>query len=271
MIHEKIYFDESDERVWLDTYAVCDPVISPRDTVLVIPGGGYRGVSAREGRYTALALLGRGINAFVLKYSTGEAARYPRQLLDAAKALKYIKENAEKYNVNKDRIFALGYSAGGHLLGTLATKHGFAEKQLGLPENYLKVRGAIFCYPVVTAHGPTHEGSFLNLMKKPLSEYTDAERDELSIELCVNSETPPAFIWHTSEDKSVPIDGSLKLCLAYKNAGLPVELHIYPYGPHGAALGTDYTSDGKADHIQPRVVAWLDEALKWMKDLDNGH
>lgn len=271
MIYERIYFDETDNRVWLDVYAVADAKISLRDAVLVIPGGGYRAICMREGQYTAFALLGKGINAFVLRYSVGEHAKYPRQLLDAARALKYIKENAGKYNVNPKRIFAFGYSAGGHLLGTLATKHEFAEAELGLEKDFLKVRGAVFCYPVVTAYGATHEGSFENLLKKPLGEYTEEEKEMLSIERCVTSDTPPAFIWHTSEDKVVPINGSLRLCRAYSDAGMPVEMHIYPYGPHGTALGTDYTSDGKADHIQPRVVAWFDEALKWMGDLDNEH
>lgn len=269
MIQERIYFDESDDRVWLDTYAVNDPVNSLRDAVLVIPGGAYCHFCLREGQYTAFALLGRGVNAFVLRYSIGKDAVYPRQLLDAARALKYIKENAEKYHIDENRIFAFGYSAGGHLLGTLATKHAFAEQELGLPRDYLKIRGAVFCYPVITAYGATHQGSFENLMKKPLSEYTEEEKENLSIERCITKDTPPAFIWHTSEDKVVPINGTLRLCRAYAEAGQTVEMHIYPYGAHGTALGTEYTSNGKADHIQPRVVVWFEEALKWMKDLDN--
>ena len=111
MINEKIYFDSSDDRVFIETYAVCDSNVQPRDAILIIPGGGYSGVSWREGIYTALAFLARGVNTFVLTYSTGEHAVYPRQLLDAARAFKYIKENAEKYHVNPKRIFALGYSA----------------------------------------------------------------------------------------------------------------------------------------------------------------
>ena len=269
MIQERIFFDESDNRVWLDVYAVNDPVNTPRDAVLVIPGGGYRGVSEREGQYTAFALLGRGINAFVLRYSVGAHAKYPRQLLDAAGALKHIKENVEKYHINPDRIFALGYSAGGHLLGTLVTRHSFAEREMSLPEDYLKVRGAIFCYPVVTAYGATHIGSFENLLKKPFDEYTEEEREFFSIERHITEKTPPAFIWHTSEDKTVPINGTLRLCRAYSEAGQPVELHIYPYGVHGIALGTEYTSNGREDHIQPRATVWIDEALKWMKGLDN--
>ena len=265
MIQEKIYFDSTDERVSLDVYAVNDPTVKARDAILVIPGGAYQIVSRREGIYTALAFLGKGINTFVLNYSVGEHAVYPRQLLDAARALKYIKDNADKYHVNKDRIFALGYSAGGHLLGTLATLYRKAEEIIGTEKDYLKIRGAIFCYPVVTAFGATHCDSFKYLMKKPLEEYTDEEKNLLSIEKNITPDTPPAFIWHTSGDKGVPINGSLKLCQAYYDAGLPTELHIYPYGPHGIALGNEASSNGIASYVQPRAAAWVDEAFKWMQ------
>ena len=265
-ISEKIYFNDADDRVFLDVYAMHDEVNEIRDAVLVIPGGAYAGVSWREGVYTALALVGRGVNAFVLTYSVGEHAVYPRQLTDAASALKYIKDNAERYHIDPNRIFALGYSAGGHLLGTLTTQYNYAEELLGAPKDSLKIRGAIFCYPVLTAYGKTHVGSYKNLLKKPFEEMTDDERNALSIERCITPETPPAFIWHTSGDKGVPINGSLKLASAYYDAGIPVELHIYPHGPHGIALATEYTANGKEEFIQPRAEAWLGEALKWMKN-----
>ena len=265
MINEKIYFDPTDNRVFLETYSVNDPATQPRDAILVIPGGGYSNVSEREGIYTALAFLGKGVNTFVLKYSVGEGAIYPRQLLDACRAFKYIKENAEKYHINPERIFALGYSAGGHLLGTLTTLHNVGEKILGLPDDYLKIKGAIFCYPVVTAFGPTHEGSFNNLSKKALNDYTEEEKTLLSVEKNVTPDSPPAFIWHTSEDKGVPINGSLKLCQAYYDAGIPVELHIYPHGPHGIALANEVSSSGREDYVQPKAEAWVEEAFKWMK------
>ena len=101
MLHEKIYIDPSDERVFLETYALADPNVATRDAILILPGGAYRGISERERMYTPLAFLGKGINTFVLTYSIGEDAVYPKQLLDAAAAMKYIKSNSEKYNINK--------------------------------------------------------------------------------------------------------------------------------------------------------------------------
>ena len=132
MKHERIYFDKTDERVFLDIYAVTDPLMSKREAMLVIPGGGYSHVCAdREGECIALAFAAKGMNAFVLTYSVGQDAVYPRQLLDAARAMAYIKEHAEEYHIDPDRIYGVGFSAGGHLLGTLTTLHGEAEELLG--------------------------------------------------------------------------------------------------------------------------------------------
>jgi acetyl esterase/lipase len=268
MLHEKIYIDPSDERVFLETYALADPNVAARDAILILPGGAYRGISERERMYTPLAFLGKGINTFVLTYSIGADAVYPRQLLDACRALKYIKENAEKYHINPNRIFALGYSAGGHLLGLLTVHHDVGERELGLPKDYLKVRGSLFCYSAVSAWGSIKGRSFENLLKKPFADMTDEEKEFFSIEKNITSDSPPAFIWHTSEDKSVSISNSLKLCQAYYDAGQVVELHVFPYGPHGIALGTEFTSYNGDACIQPRAEIWVDEAFKWIKGLD---
>ena len=269
MICEKVYLDPQDDRVFLEVFAVNDSNVAPRDAMLLIPGGGYSELGREEGIYPALAFLGRGINTFILTYRVDKDAVYPTQLIEAALAIKHIKENAEKYHINPNRIFAAGFSAGGHLLGTLATLYGVAEKELDLPEDYLKIRGAIYGYPVITTDTPTNRGTFKNLLNKPLEEYTEDEARLLSIEKNINSSTPPAFIWHTSEDVIVPINGSLKLCQAYYDAGIPVELHVYPYGPHAITLATDYTLRGNESFIQPRAEVWVEEAFKWMKTLDN--
>ena len=266
MKHERIYFDKTDDRVFLDTYAAIDPLMAKRDAMLVIPGGGYSHVCAdREGECIALAFCAKGMNCFVLTYSVGEDAVYPRQLLDAARAMAYIKAHADEYNVNPERIFGVGFSAGGHLLGTLTTLHNEAEALLGLPEDYLKLSGSVFSYAVVSAFIPTtHGATYKNLMKKPLSEFTEEEKIRFSIEKNVNEKTPPAFIWHTAGDKAVPPAGSLALAEAYVKAGVPVELHLYPYGPHGIALATEFTSHNKEDFVQPLADGWVDEAYRWI-------
>jgi len=268
MLNEKIYFNENDSTVYLETYVYQNPKLPPRDAILIIPGGGYTHVCIdREGECTALAYATANVVPFVLFYNT-DSARYPSHLLDAARAMKYIKDNAEKYNVNPDRIFALGYSAGGHLCGSLAVHHRFAEDTLGYNENEARPRGVVLCYPVVSAVQPTHRGSFAALLGKDLSEYTDEEKKLLSIELNVNEKTPPAFIWHTSQDYGVPIYGSLELARAYHRLKMPVELHVFPYDGHGSGLCTEITSNGSESHVRPENAVWLENSVRWMKSIN---
>lgn len=263
---ERIYLKDADEDIYLDTYAVNDKTLTPRDAILVIPGGGYGHVSLdREGEKTALAYAARGINAFVLNYSVGKDVVFPAQLECAALAMNYIKSHAGEYNVNPERVFVLGFSAGGHLAGLLTTMHGFAEERFGLEKDMARPKGTVFCYPVVSAFPPTNENTFQNLLKKSFSSLTDEERIIYSIEMNVNSSTPPAFMWHTATDNVVPVQGTLKLALAYANAGAPFTLRVYPYGPHAIALGTDYSNSGRENFIQPMAAKWLDDSVEWMK------
>ncbi len=265
VINERIYFDSNDKSVYLEVFAQVDRRIAPRDAMLVIPGGGYEMVCMdSEGESVALAYLARGVNAFVVKYNVDANSVFPSQLLNVAGALKHIKENAEKYHINPNRIFAVGFSAGGHLTGLLATQHRLAERELGLPEDYLKIAGAVFSYPVITAFGETHENSFALLAKKPFSELTEDERRLYSIECNIKSDTPRAFIWHTAGDCGVAPYGSLKLAMAYYAAKVPVELHLYPNGPHGSALCLPHTTRGYPTLEIPDASEWLDLSVKWM-------
>ena len=265
MIYERIYLDD-EKRVYIDAYANTDRRLKPLDAMLVIPGGGYGCVcSDREGEPIALSFLSHGINSFSLNYRTGkDVVKYPDQLVDAAKAMAYVKENAEKYNINPDRVFAVGFSAGGHLCGTLATLHEEAEEILGLPKDTARPTGVVLSYPVVTALHNTHRGSFERLLAKPFDEITEEEKMHFSLEMNINKDTSPAFIWHTAEDKVVPPVGSIRLAEAYVRAGAKVELHLYPYGSHGLALSNDVTV-AKGQQIQPKAEVWVKEAVEWMK------
>ena len=264
---ERIYLYEGNSDIYLDLYVINDTRLSVRDGMLVIPGGGYCGVCVdREGEKTALAYLARGINAYVLNYRCAKEDVFPMHLEYAARAMKWIKDNAASHNTNPERIFVSGFSAGGHLAATLTTKYAFIEEKLGFEKDEAKPRGAVLAYPVITAIGPCHQGSFVNLLNKPFDEITDEEKAFHSVENHVDAETPPAFIWHTSEDGAVPVHSSLKLGLAYANAGVPFSLHVYPYGPHGIALATEYSNahDG-VNRVQPLAEAWLEDSIAWMK------
>ena len=129
------------------------PFNEKRKAVLIIPGGGYSFCSDREAEPLAFSFLAKGFNTFVLFYSIKERSKWPSPLIDASLAVKFIKDNAEKYHVDPEYVFAIGFSAGGHLAGALATM--WHEKtiydNIDMPYGYNKVRGAILAYPVIDA------------------------------------------------------------------------------------------------------------------------
>ncbi len=265
---DRIYLFDGNDEIYIDCYAVDDKRHAPRDAMLVIPGGGYGYVCMdREGEKTALAYTARGINAFVLNYRAGSDDVYPMHLECAVRAMAWIRAHAEEYSVNPERIFAMGYSAGGHLCGTLATQHTLIEEKLGLVKNTARPLGIVMCYPVVSAFEPTHKDSFHSLLNKPYEELSYEEKRMHSVECNITKDTCPAFIWHTAEDNAVPVHNSLRLAMAYADAGVGFALHVYPYGPHAICLGKDFCSAGPqySDRIQPLAETWLEDSIKWME------
>ena len=271
MLHERIYLDETDKRVYMDTYVVNDKSMK-RDAILVIPGGGYGVVcTEREGEPIALAYVREGLNAFVLNYRVGQPGdHYPKQLIDVGHAILFIKNNAERFGIDPNRVFTVGFSAGGHLSGTAAMMYGEPEvkEALGITGDENKPCGSVLAYPVVTANTPiTHQKTFENLLGKPFAEFTDEERRKFSLETRIDEKSAPIFIWHTSRDELVPLNGSLLLTQAAVDKGQHVAAHIYPYGPHGLALANKLTECGIPEYVQPLAENWIVDSVKWMRTL----
>ena len=269
MLHERIFLDPADDHVYIDTY-VADNRTFLHDAMLVIPGGGYYDIcTAREGEPIAFAYLEKGYNCFVLNYRV-DRVPYPAQLIDASRAILHIRENAEKYNIDPKRVFAVGFSAGGHLAGSLAVLHNDPDvlSALGISEGENRPDGVVLAYPVVSAMYPTHHGSFINLMGgKEFQEITLEEKEKLSLEFHVTEKAAPAFIWHTAEDTVVPPYGSLALASAYVKAGVSVTLRLYPYGRHGLSLSNKITAGGQEHLCQPIAEHWIDEAVEFLDTL----
>ncbi len=258
MNYQSVKLNIGERCAYLDLYTH-QQTNEKRDSVLIFPGGGYSKIcSDREGEPIVLEYFKRGLNAFVLFYNVGDEYVYPSHLEEAQCAMHYLKNNADMLGIYRDRIFALGFSAGGHLAGSLGL--------LGDDEES-RPAGIILCYPVVSAVEKTHEPSFVSLTGKRFSEITIDEKNQLSLELNVKSDSVPAFIWHTASDTVVPMSGSLALAREYYNAGKPVTLHIYPYGDHGVCLGNEVTCNGNPDWIQPLAECWICDSIKWMQSI----
>lgn len=252
----------------IELYAYIEENSEGKDSVLIFPGGGYAHLSTeREGVAIANAYYERGLNAFVLHYAVGSEYKYPSHLTDASFAITYLKAHSEELGIDPDRIFTVGFSAGGHLSGSMAILHKDPEvlSYLGIAEGDNKPCGSILAYPVVSAKVATHTHSFAMLAGKSFAEMTEAEKDKLSLEENVDKDSAPIFIWHTSADPAVPVIGSLKLAEAYYSIGRTVTLHVYPYGTHGIALANEVTSDGNPEWIQPLAEGWVDESVRWIK------
>ncbi len=230
--------------------------------VLICPGGGYDYCSEREAEPVALRFLGAGINAFVLRYSCVKK-KFPTAALECAEAIRHIRRNAEKYDIDPDKIVVIGFSAGGHLAGTLANfwDSQLLTKPLGCTPEDIKVNGSVLCYPVITSDPQyAHEGSILNLLGEEKSEEI---RELVSLEKRVHDATPPTFLWHCSDDGCVPVENSLLYMSALSRNHIPFESHIYDSGGHGLAL-CDATTATWEGHYQPVAAGWAKLAIDWV-------
>jgi acetyl esterase/lipase len=236
-----------------------------RGAVIICPGGGYDYCSEREGTPVAYRFLGAGYAAFVLRYSCVDK-KFPTALLECAAAVKYVRDNAEKFDVNPDKIFVCGFSAGGHLAASMANLWDTAvlSETLDCDSERLRVNGSILCYPVILSDPKlTHEGSIANLI---LHEDNPDLRDFLSMDKRVGEQTPPTFIWHCADDGCVPVENTLYYTTALSKNKISFESHIYPEGGHGLSLcdGTTATWEG---HYQPVAATWVEHCLTWLDGL----
>jgi acetyl esterase/lipase len=210
----------------------------PRGAVIVFPGGGYVFLAANhEGRQVANYLNSLGLTAFVLRYRVAPRYHDPVPMLDAQRAIRFVRAHAAEYGVRPDQIGVLGFSAGGHLAATVATHFddGRADAADSVDRAGSRPDFFVLGYPVVSFVEPfAHRGSADNLLGRGA---TDAQLAEHSPERHVTPRTPPAFLVHTSADDGVPTENSVTMYLALRKAHVPAELHVFAHGAHGLGLG----------------------------------
>ena len=218
--------------------------------ILLIPGGSYSGIYEGQAEPFALWLNEHGLTVFVLRYRLGSAGyRYPAQLQDAVEAMFHIRGHAEKWKIDAKRIGVMGFSAGGHLVSTLINR---PEDGIIAGRDYnISPRPdlAILCYPVISMITKPHATSRKMLLG-------DSPDDKLlrqtSSELQVKPGLPPVFLWHTLEDKMVPVEHAQLYAAALHANGVPHELHLYQHGDHGTGLiGTEHP--------------WFADLVFWLK------
>lgn len=233
-----------------------------RPAVIVCPGGGYFYTSDREATPMATEFLAAGMCAFVLRYSC-VPNRFPTALVELAAAVQMVREHAEEWNIDPNKIIVQGGSAGGHLAASLGVfwNHEVLRSR-GFTGDSHKPNGLILAYPVISGTFHPHLDSFKNLLGDNL---TDEMLELLSLEKQVSKDTPPSFIWHTLEDECVPCQNSMVFADALLEHHIPLELHIFPEGSHSLVNGNEIAN--VPERIRPKVRVWIPLVMDWIKKL----
>lgn len=245
----------------LDAISVAPEKVRP--AVLICPGGGYGICSDREQEPIAMKFLSMGCHAFVLRYSVSPH-RFPVALQETAQAVATIREHVDEWHVSPDGIVVCGFSAGGHLAGSIGTfwNNPVAYEAIGRTPEQIKPNGLILSYPVVTSGEFSHIGSFQNLLG---DEAAAEQRRLVSLEEQITSEMPPVFLWHTLTDQAVPVENSLLLAAALRHNQVNFELHIYPEGGHGLSLANEETGGQEKNLTVPCCQSWISLVQLWIE------
>jgi len=224
--------------------------------IIVCPGGGYVHLAmSYEGTDVAKWLNTMGISAFVLKYRLGPKYHHPAELDDAQRAIRYVRAHAAEFGIDPHHIGIWGFSAGGHLASTAGTHfdNGTPNSADPIDRESSRPDFMILAYPVITFEEPyAHRGSRDAL----LGPNPDPALVELlSNEEHVTKDTPPTFLFQTSDDPVVPVQNSVLFYLALRRAGVPAEMHIYEHGRHGVGLAQD----------SPELSTWPTLLANWLK------
>jgi acetyl esterase/lipase len=222
--------------------------------VIVCPGGGYLHLSMeKEGSDVARWWNSLGVTAFVLKYRLGPKYHHPIELGDAQRAIRTVRARASEWGVRADRVGIMGFSAGGHLTSSAGTHFdtGKPDSADAIDRQSSRPDFLVLGYPVISFTQNVHQGSKRAL----LGDNADPKLVEnLSNELQVTAQTPPTFLFHTTNDGTVPVENSVMFYMALRKAGVPAEMHIYENGPHGVGLAP---TDEALSSWPARLADWM--------------
>ena len=229
--------------------------------VIVCPGGSYHHLGLKgEGNTTASWFSENGVTAFVLKYRTAESLyHHPAMLQDIQRAIQIVRENADQWDIDPNKVGVIGFSAGGHLVtmaGEFWQTHDEIAK-LGLDcQVSLRPDFVIPVYPVVTMQDDiAHRWSRNSLLGKGTKNQTQERKNEFSMEMNVPADMPPTYVVVCKDDPVVIYENSFRLYDALQAAGIPSRLAVYEWGGHG--FGMKDNDFMKEFHWNQALKEWL--------------
>jgi acetyl esterase/lipase len=244
----------------------------PHPSVIVMPGGGYtHEVMEQEGAMEARWLAAHGVSAFVLEYRLSPAYIFPSPMLDASRAIRYVRSHAAALGVKPDAIGIWGFSAGGHLSGYMATTHKTGDSAAADPIDRVSDRPdfAIISYGVLALDVYARAGT--TPLKTLIGDHpTQAQIDAVDPSKHVSADTSPCFIYSTTGDKTVDSRNAAEFYEALKAAGVPAELHIFELGAHGTHMGTDQPPAMHELTLTPTLIANWMQLHGWMDAQQEG-
>lgn len=222
-----------------------------KGAVVVFAGGAYSHRAEHEGPVIGEWLQSIGVTAFVVDYRIAPDYKHPAMICDAQRAVRYARSRANELGFNK--VAVMGFSAGGHLAGSVSVHYDkrFYEPYDDIDKESARPDGSILCYPVIDMFEYRHDGSRQNLIgERSLL----ADKELMALYKHITTDTPPAFLWHTSSDQAVPVENTLLYADALAKVCVPFEVHIYPYGSHGLGLAPS----------EPHVAQWKVSLDNWL-------
>lgn len=233
-----------------------------RGSVVICPGGGYEFCSPREADPVAHAFNRAGYHAFVLWYDCENAPLGLEPVRQLAWAVAEVRRRSPEWELDASRVAICGFSAGGHLAGTLGVLWQNDDIFTGTCAAERRPDAMILSYPVITAGKQAHRGSFVRLAGADA-----AAQQNFSLETLVSEQTPPTFLWHTMDDAEVPVQNTLAMSRALSAAGVAQEVHLFEHGVHGLSLATADTSETLSGRYPDAHVAkWFELACEWLAE-----
>ena len=245
-------------------YVYPAPGAGEHPAVIVLPGGGYRTLSAeKEGGEEARWLNAHGVMAFVLEYRLGPRYGFPIPMLDGARALRYIRSHAAELSVPANKIGLWGFSAGGHLAAYLATTHDAGNARSVDPVDRVSDRPdfVILSYSRLTLDPAIPRKT--NLEGLIGTHPTVTMEEAVSLERHVTRDTSPCFLFATTADETVNAMNSTTFYDALKRVGVPAELHIFEHGQHGSGMAQDIAGETELAIYPTLVASWM-QIHGWM-------